>query len=515
MVSVPEKRQDFSPGTVSVLWVALLIAFAAALYCTRLGATPLRVNAEIRTFEITSHMIETGDYIVPVFRGETRFNKPPLYYWTVSVLANLVGSKNLTLTIHRLPSAVTALLVLMLGMYWGRLLRAWQGTLLGLTLLAVSYLYVVQARRGSFEMLLTLMTNLSMLCFYLSTKKRSMGLALLGSLFWGLGFLTKATPVILYVPLVLFAWFMLQGKLSRLWRKELIGVLVLGGLIAVSWYVYILIFRPDSRSDILGEALLPLGIKATQQTTAEHRGPFYFYALNIWRDAFPLSLFLPLTIWHWIRKRFYEPDSPERLLLLMVVIPFFVFSAIPMKQVHYLLPALLPLAILTGKAIEEMGEMLTGWARLLITVPLLLTGAIAVAGGIVVAVGLHIVNDLSVLITFLIGLAIAACGVLALWWSYQRHLARAIAGASIGIGILFGCYFTFVRPIEDGFGSGSLLVSPQYNATLWEAKFTRYPLLRKLLDYDRGMRVVEKSKKRAMQQGTNLEDELRKSADGQ
>lgn len=479
--------------TTTWLFSAVLLILAAALYLTRLGATPLRVNAEIRTYEITKNMLERGDYIVPIFRSESRFNKPPLYYWSSIAVARIV--KRFDLQTHRIPSVVAGLGVLALGLAWGYQLGKKRETLLGLSILAVTYLFVVQARRGSFESMLAFFCNASLLSFYLSYVRRSLCWAVVGSVLFGLAFLTKGTPAVLYVPLVFSVWLVTQGQFRKIWRKDVLAVSLLGIAIAISWHVYILIFRPDSRADILSEVFLPLGIKATEHTTAEHREPFYFYLMDIWRSGFPMSLFLPLTVAFMAKKRLFEAHSPERLLALNVIVPFAIFSAIPMKQDHYLLPSFLPLALLTGEAIEALAQGTVSLSGKWLTVPLAIGAVVSLLGGIAVAIGTHVIFE-ATLIGASLAVLLFLCAILTWLWIKQRKWTMSVIAVTLATWLLFGWYFVAVRPLEDGFGSGSLLISADYDAAYWNKKFERYPLLKKLLDAERGEKIVSKNKKR-------------------
>jgi len=485
----PAAVASASSGPTTIL-VVVLLAIAALLYFTRLGATPLRVNAEIRAYEITRNMVQTGDYLVPVFRGDTRVNKPPLYYWSAIAVSRLCGGFDLFT--HRVPAATCALGVLLLCLAWGRILGAPREVFGGLLILAVTYLFVVHARRGSFEMMLTFFCNAAVLSFYLSATKRSFGLAMLGSVLFGLAFLTKATPALLYVPAVLAVWLWGQGKLRQLLRREMIPVVLVGGAISVAWYIYILLFRPDTRTLLLVETLLPFGIKASEHVTALHREPFYFYAVDIWRAAYPLCLFIPLLIWYAIRRRGFPAASPERLLLIMIVLPFVVFTLMPMKQDHYLLPSVPALAMLTGLAIAEAAKAASGWARYLLTVPVVIICVVGLAGSLIVGVGTRLVCDAPIVAAVVWGAAVAAASVAGLWFLSRRRIMSSVAALSVVMGLAFGWYFVLIRPIEDGFGSGELFNSPTYNAAHWEEKFTRYPLLRRLLDYDRGLKAKKK-----------------------
>jgi 4-amino-4-deoxy-L-arabinose transferase-like glycosyltransferase len=283
-----------------------------------------------------------------------------------------------------------------------------------------------------------------------------------------------------------------QGKLRQLLRREMIPVVLVGGAISVAWYVYILLFRPDSRTQLLVETLLPFGIKASQHVTALHHEPFYFYAVDIWRAAYPLCLFIPLLIWYAIRRRGFPAASPERLLLTMIVVPFIVFTLIPMKQDHYLLPSMPALAMLTGLAIAEAAKTASGWARYLLTVPLVIICVVGLAGSLIVGVGTRLVCDAPIVAAVVLGAAVAAASVAGLWFLSRHRIMSSVAALSVIMGLAFGWYFILIRPIEDGFGSGELFNSPTYNAAHWEEKFSRYPVLRRLLDYDRGLKVQQK-----------------------
>src|SRR3989304_6449312 len=60
-----------------------LAALCLALYASGNGRTPLWDRDEPRYCQATREMLATGDYIVPRFNGQERFNKPILIYWLV------------------------------------------------------------------------------------------------------------------------------------------------------------------------------------------------------------------------------------------------------------------------------------------------------------------------------------------------------------------------------------------------------------------------------------------------
>ncbi|GIX43991.1 MAG: hypothetical protein D6691_05400 [Candidatus Hydrogenedentota bacterium] len=470
------------------LIAAGIFVVAAILYFTALGKTPLRVNAEIRCHDVIANMLERSDYIVPIYNGQPRFHKPPLFYWTVAATSKLVGGFNLTTL--RIPPALFALGVLGLILWWGKILGTQREALLAMALLATTYMFVLHARRGSFEMLLTLLCNLSVLLLYLCVQKPSWLTGLGGTLAFGLAFLAKGTPALLYVPLVLFVWLALSHRLRMIFRWQVGTLAVVGILIAISWHLYVIAFRPESRQTIFSELLLPAGVKVGETSSAQHREAFYFYLVNIWRAAFPLSLLIPLTAFHVWHKRGYPPERPERLLVLMVVVPFLVFSSIPMKQDHYLLPAMPALALLSARAIFDVITQCAQLSRKWVTVPVLVTCIILLIASPVVVLGLVLVGDWLRILAVMVGLLCAALGVAGLLALRRAATLNGLGIALIGTALVFWCYFTVIRPVEDGFGSGRLFSDPTYLAQkeAWDQKFERYPLLRKLLDVDRGLK---------------------------
>ena len=62
-------------------------------------------------------MIERGDYVVPYFNNEYRFDKPPLTYWAQVVAYKIFWGNDFA---ARLPSAVAAALTAMSILAWGR-----------------------------------------------------------------------------------------------------------------------------------------------------------------------------------------------------------------------------------------------------------------------------------------------------------------------------------------------------------------------------------------------------------
>src|SRR4029077_1042357 len=66
-------------------------------------------------------MLQRGDYVVPYFNNEYRFDKPPLTYWFQTLSYRLFGANDFA---ARFPSAVAAALTAVLLLAWGRRLES-------------------------------------------------------------------------------------------------------------------------------------------------------------------------------------------------------------------------------------------------------------------------------------------------------------------------------------------------------------------------------------------------------
>ncbi len=72
----------------SFLWL-FIISFIA--FIANLGSIGLMDKTEPMFVEAARQMMITGDWVTPYWNGETRFDKPPLTYWLVSLSFNLFG----------------------------------------------------------------------------------------------------------------------------------------------------------------------------------------------------------------------------------------------------------------------------------------------------------------------------------------------------------------------------------------------------------------------------------------
>jgi len=96
---------------------ALLLLSALAVFALPVGRRPLANQDEARFALLAREAVESHHWLLPRVRGVIYLNKPPLYFWTVALLAKPFGVVNdVTAPIASVLAAlVTLLAVIALG----------------------------------------------------------------------------------------------------------------------------------------------------------------------------------------------------------------------------------------------------------------------------------------------------------------------------------------------------------------------------------------------------------------
>ncbi len=295
---------------------------------------------EGRNLDATLRMIESGNFLIPFYNCDYRFEKPPMLYWLTSISFMLFGVNEFS---ARLVSGLAATGISLLVYRWSYELlgreRALYASIIFSTLLHIW----VEARAAVPEMLLTLFMSLSLYAFF---KERFT----LGWLLGGLAFLTKG-PVGILLPVAVYL----------LWRRELRFISVKGVLVflavGTSWYLLMFInfgYEYFYKFFIYENVMRYTGAKSL------HPRPFYFYLLVI---AFSALLYLPL--FPKLLRR-----GHESLLLWWLGLVFVFFSLSQNKLHHYILFLYPPLAILLA-SVASIRYMRVSLLLSVVLIPLL------------------------------------------------------------------------------------------------------------------------------------------------
>lgn len=325
----------------------LLLAFVA-FYLLPLGLHGLWIPDETRYAQISQEMLQSGNWVAPHFMGIRYFEKPAGGYWLIA-LGQAVFGQNLFGV--RIASALTTGLSVLLAYLMAR--RLWNDPRksFACALLYLSFgLVAGQADYSNLDPQFTLWVNLSLVALWFAldshtVRGRLWAWSVVG-LACALGFLTKgflalALPVLIAVPYMLW-----QRRLGELLRYGPLAMLVCL-LACLPWALAVHLQEPDFwRFFFWNEH-----IRRFSADNAQHVRPWWFFLPIIAVACLPWAGLLPSTL----RKTWQEKRQPAiAFLALWLLLPLGFFSLSNGKLPTYIMPCLLPLALLMGHTLVDL-----------------------------------------------------------------------------------------------------------------------------------------------------------------
>ncbi|WP_323146882.1 lipid IV(A) 4-amino-4-deoxy-L-arabinosyltransferase [Pseudomonas marginalis] len=325
----------------------LLLAFVA-FYLLPLGLHGLWIPDETRYAQISQEMLLSGNWVTPHFMGIRYFEKPAAGYWLIA-LGQAVFGQNLFGV--RIASALTTGLSVLLAYLIAR--RLWNDPRksFACALLYLSFgLVAGQAGYSNLDPPFTLWVNLSLVALWFaldsSTLRSRLGAWAVLGFACAMGFMTKgflawALPVLIAVPYML--WQRRLGGLLR-YGPLAIGVAV---LVCLPWVLAIHTQEPDFwRFFFWNEH-----IRRFSADNAQHVRPWWFFLPIMAVACLPWAGLLPNTLHQaWTEKR----QPAIAFLALWLLLPLGLFSLSNGKLPTYIMPCLLPLALLMGHTLSEL-----------------------------------------------------------------------------------------------------------------------------------------------------------------
>ncbi len=292
--------------------------------------------------EVAREMAASGDLIVPRYLGQPWIGKPPLLYWCIVGLWQVLGQSAAAarlVSVLAMCAAVQGLATLAARMYDRQ--TAWVSAVVFLTAAlpaVVGRLVLTDA------LLLACVVGSAVVLHACATRGPTL---LRCGLFWlltGLGVLAKGPAAVLFVG----AWglVLVAGRFGR----RLLGsaafwlTLPVFLLVALPWYVLV----AQRAGQTLVQQFFWYEILARfVRPPHGHVGPPGYYVLTSLAGWLPWSPLVPGAIFEaWQRRR---EDRDARLLLGWLAIPWLILELVPGKLPHYVLPAYVPIAILFAR----------------------------------------------------------------------------------------------------------------------------------------------------------------------
>jgi 4-amino-4-deoxy-L-arabinose transferase-like glycosyltransferase len=440
----------------------LLLLVGSALCFPNLGKPSLWDIDEGNNAEAAREMLESGNWTTPTFNYELRVDKPALLYWLQIGSFRLFGVNELA---ARFPSAVAALVTLLLCYELGRRLFNGSTGLLGALILAGTPGCCAAAHFANPDALLNCFTLFTLCVFWLGVTAENRLWFLGAGLATGLAVLAKG-PVGLVLPgAVVFLYLFSTGRLGLLWsRYHWLGILTFCA-VALPWYIWVGV---ETRCHFLTGFIGVHNVGRFLNPMENHSGPAYYYVLVIILGMAPWSVFLGPAVWYaWRGGQSADEGnrdgqgrghSPYRFLWCWIAVYLMFFSVSRTKLPNYILPAYAPLAILLARFLER-------WRRGSIAVPawvikmsfacMALLGVAVIAGtfsaaGVVDVAALRSTRMPNLKWMALWGVLPIAGAVAGMW--YLRQSRRDLAVTSIlTTGLIFvgGLFGTGSGVLED------------------------------------------------------------------
>ena len=328
---------------------ALLFIVLLPYFLLLLGARPLNVPDEGRYPEIAREMLVTGDFITPKVNGAVFLDKPALYYWLEAGSMSVFGVNPAAI---RLPQALFGvagcLLVFALTARFFNRRAAWFSAVA----LAASPLYFLSSQYANLDLEVAFWISASLAGFLCGAYAEPSshwrrGFFILGYLAGGFGVLTKGLIGIVLPSLAIFTWMLWQRRWRELPRWSLLWLPVAVLVVCLPWYTMVQLRNPQ----FLHFFFIYQQFQRFTGGGFNNVFPWWFYPVVLMLGLLPWSMLLPAALRDaWCTR---NSDNGVRAFLLAWPFAIILFFSLPAsKIVSYSLPAVPPLAILVGVALD-------------------------------------------------------------------------------------------------------------------------------------------------------------------
>lgn len=337
------------PMLFSERWIlcALAVAFVA-FYLLPLMTHGLWIPDETRYAQISQEMLLSGNWVSPHFMGVRYFEKPIAGYWMIAIGQAVFGDNLFGV---RIASAVSTglsvwLVYLISRRFWNDPRKSF-----ACALFYMSFgLIAGQAGYANLDPQFTFWVNLSLVMLWFAidgrTSRGRLGAWALLGFACGMGFMTKGFLAWLLPALIALPYMLWQRRFKEMLGYGSLAVLV-AIIVCLPWVLAIHHQEPDFWNFFFWNE----HVRRFAADNAQHARPWWFYLPMMVVSSLPWAALLPTTfIQAWKNKR----QPVFAFLLLWLLLPLAVFSMSSGKLPTYIMPCLLPLALLMGHAVTEL-----------------------------------------------------------------------------------------------------------------------------------------------------------------
>ena len=325
----------------------LLLALVALAYLLPLGTHGLWIPDETRYAQISQNMLLSGNWVSPHFMDVRYFEKPIAGYWMIAIGQALFGQNLFGVRFaSALSTALSVLLCYLIARrMWNEPRKSFACALLYMSLTVIA----AQAGYANLDPQFTFWVNLSLVALWFAVDSASRGQRLIAwavlGLACGMGFMTKGFLAWLLPVLIALPWMLWQKR----WRELLVYgpvAIVVAVVVSLPWVLAVHAQEPDYWRFFFWHE----HIRRFAGEDAQHDAPWWYYLPLLVGFSLPWVALLPPALKQaWQTRR----QSNIAFLLLWLWMPLIFFSLSKGKLPAYILPCLLPLALLLGHTLAD------------------------------------------------------------------------------------------------------------------------------------------------------------------
>ncbi|MGF0238199.1 lipid IV(A) 4-amino-4-deoxy-L-arabinosyltransferase [Rhodococcus sp. IEGM1300] len=327
-------------------FVSLLGLFLLA-YLLPMGTHGLWIPDETRYAQISQGMLHSGNWVAPHFMSLRYFEKPAAGYWMIAIGQAVFGENLFGV---RIASAVSTGLSIFLCYLIAQRLWNQPRKSFACALMYMSFTVIAgQAGYANLDPQFTFWVNLSLVALWFALDSVTRGRRLISwavmGLACGMGFMTKGFLAWLLPVLIALPWMIWQKR----WKELLIYgpvAIVVAIVVSLPWALAVNSQQPDYWRFFFWHE----HIRRFSGDDAQHDAPWWFYLPILVGFSLPWVALLPTAL-----KQAWQTKYQAEIgfLLLWLLMPLLFFSISNGKLPSYILPCLLPLALLAGHALAD------------------------------------------------------------------------------------------------------------------------------------------------------------------
>lgn len=301
-------------------------------------------------------MRERGDWVIPVFSGETRMQKSPGPYWVV-MLTSLIRGTPVDAVSARMQSALSAVLVVLSICLFARRIAGGRAAVFAGFAASSSVMVLHWSHRAASDLGVAALTSASLFLVWMAANEARGGrrfMLWMGAYFVaGVGMLYKMPMPVVCVGLPAAAYVLIRRRWRVLADWSHVAGLLVFCVPWLPWAIAVVMAEPTALTKWRVEFLDRL-TGDLPNVEGQAAWPFWFlYVGTALAFALPWAASVPGALARPFMTRAHEDVDGKAFLLIWFASLLVFFTASVGKETRYFLPAMPPLFVLLGCDLSE------------------------------------------------------------------------------------------------------------------------------------------------------------------